>query len=82
MKKQIWMEYRKLWNKIAGVAVIAMCVVAVLHLFVYLNLQYRSIDGREKLWRVWHLTGHYEKHLKNWRSHGRGVYTEPDNQLQ
>ena len=49
MKKQIWMEYRKLWNKIAGVAVIAMCVVAVLHLFVYLNLQYRSIDSRGEI---------------------------------
>lgn len=49
MKKQIWMEYRKLWNKIAGVAVIAMCVVAMLHLFVYLNLQYRSIDSRGEI---------------------------------
>lgn len=49
MKKQIWMEYRKLWNKIAGVAVIAMCTVAILHLFVYLNLQYRSIDSQGEI---------------------------------
>ncbi len=49
MKKQIWMEYRKLWNKIAGVAVIAMCVVVVLHLLIYLNLQYRSIDSRGEI---------------------------------
>lgn len=49
MKKQIWMEYRKLWNKIAGVAVIAMCVVVVLHLLIYLNLQYRSIDSQGEI---------------------------------
>lgn len=49
MKKQIWMEYRKLWNKISGVAVIAMCVVVVVHLFIYLNLQYRSIDSRGEI---------------------------------
>lgn len=45
MKRQIWMEYRKLWNKVSVVAVIAMCVVAALHLFMYLNWQYRSIDS-------------------------------------
>lgn len=49
MKRQIWMEYRKLWNKISGVAVIAMCVVAALHLLVYLNLQYRSIDSQGEI---------------------------------
>lgn len=49
MKKQIWMEYRKLWNKIACVAVIAMCSVVVVHLFIYLNLQYRSIDSRGEI---------------------------------
>ena len=49
MKKQIWMEYRKLWNKIAGVAVIAMCIMVVLHLLIYLNLQYRSIDSRGEI---------------------------------
>lgn len=43
------MEYRKLWNKISGVAVIAMCVVAALHLLVYLNLQYRSIDSQGEI---------------------------------
>lgn len=49
MKKQIWMEYRKLWNKIAGVAVIAMCIVVVVHLLTYLNLQYRSIDSQGEI---------------------------------
>ena len=49
MKRQIWMEYRKLWNKVSVVAVIAMCVVVVLHLFVYLNLQYRTIDSNGKI---------------------------------
>ncbi len=44
MKRQIWMEYRKLWNRISAVAVVFMCVTAVLHVLVYLNLQYRSID--------------------------------------
>lgn len=49
MKRQIWMEYRKLWNKVSLVAVAAMCVVAAVHLFVYLNLQYRSIDKNGEL---------------------------------
>ena len=49
MKKQILMEYRKLWNKIAGVAVIAMCVVVILHLLIYSNLQYRSIDSQGQI---------------------------------
>ncbi len=49
MKKQIWMEYRKLWNKITSVAVSAMCVMVVLHLLIYLNLQYRSIDSRGEI---------------------------------
>ncbi len=49
MKKQIWMEYRKLWNKISCVAVIAMCVVVVLHLLIYLNLQYRAIDSQGEI---------------------------------
>lgn len=49
MKKQIWMEYRKLWNKVSVVAVIAMCVVVVVHLLVYLNLQYRTIDSNGNL---------------------------------
>jgi hypothetical protein len=43
------MEYKKLWNKIAGVAVIAMCTVVILHLLVYLNLQYRSIDSQGEI---------------------------------
>ena len=49
MKRQIWMEYRKLWNKIAATAVIAMCIVTILHLLTYLNLQYRSIDSRGEI---------------------------------
>lgn len=49
MKRQIWMEYRKLWNKVSIVAVIAMCLVVVVHVFVYLNLQYRSIDSNGKI---------------------------------
>ena len=49
MKRQIWMEYRKLWNKVSVVAVMAMCIMVVLHLFVYLNWQYRSIDSNGKI---------------------------------
>ena len=49
MKRQIWMEYRKLWNKIAGVAVIAMCLVTVLHLIIYSRLQYRTIDSQGQI---------------------------------
>ena len=49
MKRQILMEYRKLWNKIAATAVIAMCIVTILHLLTYLNLQYRSIDSRGEI---------------------------------
>lgn len=49
MKRQIWMEYRKLWNKVSVVAVMAMCIMVVLHLFVYLNWQYRSIDSNGEI---------------------------------
>ena len=49
MKRQIWMEYRKLWNKVSVVAAIAMCVVALLHVFVYLNWQYRTINSDGEL---------------------------------
>lgn len=49
MRRQIWMEYRKLWNKVSVVAVMAMCIMVVLHLFVYLNWQYRSIDSNGKI---------------------------------
>ncbi len=49
MRRQIWMEYRKLWNKVSVLAVIAMCVVVVLHLFIYLNLQYRSIGSNGEI---------------------------------
>lgn len=49
MKRQIWMEYRKLWDKIACVAVIAMLIVTVLHLIIYSNLQYRTIDSQGQI---------------------------------
>ncbi len=49
MKRQIVMEYRKMWNKVSIVAVIAMCLVTVVHLLVYLNLQYRAIDKDGRL---------------------------------
>lgn len=49
MKRQIWMEYRKLWNKVSATAVIAMCIVAMLHVLVYLNWQYRSIDSNGEI---------------------------------
>lgn len=49
MRRQIWMEYRKLWNKVSVVAVMAMCIMVVLHLFVYLNWQYRSIDSNGEI---------------------------------
>lgn len=39
-------EYRKLWNKVSVVTVIAMFVISSLHTFIYLdlNLQWRAID--------------------------------------
>lgn len=49
MKRQVLMEYRKLWNKVSIVAVITMCIVVVLHLFVYLNWQYRTIDSNGEI---------------------------------
>lgn len=49
MKRQIFMEYRKLWNKVTLVSVIAMCTVATLHLLVYLNLQYRTINSQGQI---------------------------------
>lgn len=49
MKRQIYMEYRKMWNKITGVAVLAMCAVVILHLFIYLNLQYRAINSEGQI---------------------------------
>ena len=49
MKRQILMEYRKLWNKVTGVAVIAMFIVTVLHPIIYLNVQHRSIDSQGEI---------------------------------
>ena len=49
MKRQILMEYRKLWNKVSGVAVIAMCIVVILHPVIYLNVQHRAIDSQGEI---------------------------------
>ena len=49
MKRQIWLEYKKMWNEVTHVSVIAMCIVVVLHLLVYLNLQYRVIDSQGQI---------------------------------
>ena len=49
MKRQILMEYRKLWNKVAVVAVTAMFIMVTLHLLIYLNLQYRSINSQGEI---------------------------------
>ncbi len=40
-------EYRKLWNQVCLVAVIAMCIISTLHTFIYLNMngQWRSIGA-------------------------------------
>lgn len=39
-------EYRKLWNRVSIVAVMAMCILSTLHTFIYLdmNSQWRAID--------------------------------------
>ena len=39
-------EYRKLWNQVSIVAVMAMCILSTLHTFIYLdmNSQWRAID--------------------------------------
>lgn len=49
MVRQVWLEYRKMWDEVTWVSVIAMSVVVVLHLIVYLNLQYRAIDSRGQI---------------------------------
>ncbi len=49
MKRQIWMEYRKLWNKVSVLAVIAMCAVVVVHLFTSLDWPYQTIDSKGEL---------------------------------
>lgn len=42
-------EYRKLWNRVTVVAVIAMCILSTLHTFIYLNLQWRTIDANGEI---------------------------------
>ncbi len=49
MRRQIWLEYKKVWNEVTRVSVAVMCIVAVLHLLVYLNLQYRAIDSQGQI---------------------------------
>ena len=46
MRTLVQFEYRKLWNRISIVAVMAMCILSTLHTFIYLdmNSQWRAID--------------------------------------
>lgn len=37
-------EYKKLWNKVSIVTVIALCILSSLHTFIYLNIQWRTVD--------------------------------------
>lgn len=51
MKKLIKFEYRKLWNKVTIVAIVALCILSSLHTFVYLNIQQRTIDNKGEIVR-------------------------------
>lgn len=44
MKTQIRFEYRKLWNKVSIVALIALIIVTTLYSLVYSQIQRRSMD--------------------------------------
>ena len=46
MRMLVKFEYRKLWNRVSIVAVMAMCILSTLHTFIYLdmNSQWRAID--------------------------------------
>ncbi len=46
MRTLVKYEYRKLWNRVSVVAVIAMFILSTLHTFIYLdmNSQWRAID--------------------------------------
>lgn len=46
MRTLVKFEYRKLWNRVSIVAVMAMCILSTLHTFIYLNMnsQWRAID--------------------------------------
>lgn len=43
-------EYRKLWNKISVTVLIAFLIFSTLHTFIYLNLQWRTLDGNGNVW--------------------------------
>ena len=43
-------EYRKLWNKISMTVLIAFLIFSTLHTFIYLNLQWRTLDGNGNVW--------------------------------
>lgn len=43
-------EYRKLWNKISVIALISFLIFSTLHTFIYLNLQWRTLDGNGEVW--------------------------------
>lgn len=49
MRTLVKFEYRKLWNRVSVAAAIAMCVLSTLHTFIYLNLQWRTIDASGKV---------------------------------
>lgn len=46
MKSLVKFEYRKLWNRVSVVTVLAMCILSSIHTFIYLNMnaQWRAID--------------------------------------
>ena len=48
MKRLVWYEYRKLWNHVSVIAVLAMAVIAMLYTYIYMNIQRRTItaDGQ------------------------------------
>ena len=49
MKRLVWYEYRKLWNHVSVIAVLAMAVIVTLYAYIYLNLQGRrtiTADGQ------------------------------------
>lgn len=47
MRIMVKFEYRKMWNRMSVVAVIAMCILSTLHTFIYLNMKggWRAIDA-------------------------------------
>ncbi len=44
MRELVKFEYRKTWNKVTVLAVVSMFILLTLHTFIYLNLQYNTID--------------------------------------